>query len=127
VLIAKHEWTEWDLLDALFLYPNGHRGGHKFLRSAACCMRDSSRIAYGFDGFMNLSPAAFAEARCGQDSSLLHAVMDVHHAAAETALVQQFELQTDIAGDGPFAASHQDRDEEQAALVDQPCLERVGG
>src|SRR5215208_2148411 len=55
------------------------------------------------------------------------AVVEVDHAAAETAFVDQFELQADVVGEGPFAASHHDRRDEQVALVHQPSLERLGG
>ena len=53
--------------------------------------------------------------------------MEVHHAVAETAFVQQFKLQADIVGERLFAASHHDGREEQVALVDQPGLDRLGG
>jgi len=54
------------------------------------------------------------------------AVVEVHHAVAETAFVQQFELQADIVGEGWLAAFHNGRDEEMA-LVNQPGLQRLGG
>src|SRR5215203_1640188 len=60
-------------------------------------------------------------------SSRPGAVVEVNHAVAETAFVQQFELQADIVGEGLFAASHHYRREEQVALVDQPGLDRLGG
>jgi hypothetical protein len=44
--------------------------------------------------------------------------VEVDHAAAETALFQQFELQADVVGEGPFAAPHHDGRDEQVALVD---------
>jgi hypothetical protein len=45
----------------------------------------------------------------------------------ETAFVQEFEFDADVVGQRPLAASHNDGDDEQMTLVDQPCLERVGG
>jgi hypothetical protein len=59
-------------------------------------------------------------------SSSPGAVVEVDHAVAETAFAQQFELHTDIVGEGPFAASHHDGRDEQVALVDQPGPERLG-
>jgi hypothetical protein len=41
--------------------------------------------------------------------------------------VQQLEPQADIAREGSFAAPHQDGQEEQMALVDQPGLDRLTG
>jgi len=52
--------------------------------------------------------------------------MEVNHAVAETAFVQQFELQVDIVGEGLFATSHHDGRNEQMAFVDQPGLDRLG-
>ena len=53
--------------------------------------------------------------------------MEVNHAAFETAFVRQFELQADIAGEGPFAPSHHDGREEQVELIHQPRLDRLAG
>jgi len=50
----------------------------------------------------------------------------MNHAVFEAALVQQFELQANVVGQGPLAASDQDGREEQMALVDQPGLDRLG-
>ena len=47
------------------------------------------------------------------------AVAEVDHAVAEAAFVQQLEPQVQIVGQGPLAASHDDRRDEQVALVDQ--------
>src|SRR4051794_5903884 len=55
------------------------------------------------------------------------AVVEVNHAVAEAALVEELELQADMVGEGLFAASHHDGREEQVALVDQPGLDRLGG
>src|SRR6266540_6727923 len=60
-------------------------------------------------------------------SSRPGAVVEVNHAVAETALVQQLELQARTPGEELFAASHHDGREEQVALVDQPRLDRLGG
>jgi hypothetical protein len=51
----------------------------------------------------------------------------VNHAVSETAFVKQLELQEDIVGERPFAASHHDGRDEQVVLVDQPGLDRLGG
>src|SRR2546421_1157854 len=59
--------------------------------------------------------------------SPLGAVAEIDHAVAETAFVQEFELQADIAWEGTFSASHHNRRDEQVTLVDQPGPERVGG
>jgi FAD binding domain/Aromatic-ring hydroxylase, C-terminal len=56
-------------------------------------------------------------------SSRPGSVAEVDHAVAETAFVQQFELQPDIVGQGPISTSHHDGCDEQVALVDQPGLE----
>src|SRR5215218_741253 len=54
------------------------------------------------------------------------AVVEVNHAALETAFVQQFELQADVAGEMPFTATNHDGRDEQVTLVYQPGLERLG-
>jgi hypothetical protein len=46
------------------------------------------------------------------------AVVEVNHAAFETALVKQLELHADVVGDGAFAAPHYDGRDEQVPLVD---------
>ena len=43
----------------------------------------------------------------------------MYHTVAETALVQQFKLQTDLVREGLRAASHHDGGEELVTLVDQ--------
>ena len=55
------------------------------------------------------------------------AVAEVDHAVAETAFVQQLEVQPDVVGQRPLAAPHHDRRDEQVALVDQPGPERLRG
>src|ERR671910_2172880 len=60
-------------------------------------------------------------------SSRPGAVAEVDHAVAETALVQQLQLQADTVGEGLLAASDHDGCDEQLAFVDQPGLERVAG
>src|SRR5262245_17356549 len=55
------------------------------------------------------------------------AVAEIDHSVAEAAFVEEFELQARVVGKGLFAASHDDRREEQVALVDQAGPERVGG
>src|SRR5215469_10954231 len=67
-------------------------------------------------------PAAWEPA-----SECHRAVVEVHHAVAETAFVQQLKLQANVVGERLFAASHHDGCEEQVALVDQPGLYRLGG
>lgn len=44
-------------------------------------------------------------------------VAQIDHAVAEAALIQQFEIEADVAGEGLFAASHHDRRNEQVAFV----------
>src|SRR5688500_3725414 len=56
-----------------------------------------------------------------------YAVVEVNHAALETAFVQQFELQADVCGEGPFTTSNHDGRDEQVALVYQPGPEGLGG
>jgi hypothetical protein len=51
----------------------------------------------------------------------------VNHAVAETAFVQQFELQADMVGERRVAASDHDGHHEQLELVDQSGLGRLGG
>src|SRR5215217_3127767 len=52
---------------------------------------------------------------------------EVNHPVAETAFVQQFELQADMVGERLVAASDHDGHEEQLELVDQSGLDRLGG
>src|SRR3712207_2172696 len=68
-------------------------------------------------------------ARSGSVASLSHpgAVVEINHAVAETAFVEQFELQADIVGQGLLAASHHDGRDEQVPLVDQPGLDCLSG
>lgn len=56
----------------------------------------------------------------------LDSVVQMHSAVAETVLIQQFKLQTDIVGQGLRAGSHHDGGEEQVKLVDQPGLQCMG-
>jgi hypothetical protein len=53
--------------------------------------------------------------------------MEVDHAAAETAFVQQFELQVSIVREGLLAPSDHDGRDEQLELVHQPGSDRLGG
>src|SRR5215216_2745765 len=70
---------------------------------------------------------ARSSSRCRSAGSDSRAVMEVDDAAPEAALVHQFEPQADIRRKSPLAATHDERDEEQVALVDQRGRERVGG
>ena len=54
-------------------------------------------------------------------------VVEVDHPVAEAAVTKQLEGQADVVGEGPVATAHDDRVEEQVALVDQPGPERLGG
>lgn len=65
--------------------------------------------------------------RPGGDASRRDAVVEVNHAVAETAFVQQFERHAYVVGQGVRATSHHDRCDEQVALVDQPRFECLGG
>src|ERR1700736_4597707 len=56
-----------------------------------------------------------------------NAVVEVNHARAEAAFVQQVELHADIAGEGRFATPDHDRHQEQVEFVDQPGPDRLGG
>src|SRR3989440_7808084 len=60
-------------------------------------------------------------------SSRPGAVVEVHHAVAEAAFVQQFEVEANMVGEGLFAASHYDRRDDEMVLVDQLGLDRLGG
>ena len=53
--------------------------------------------------------------------------MEMNDAASEPALIQQFELRTDVVGQCPLAATHQDWPEEQMALVDQTRRDCLAG
>ena len=54
------------------------------------------------------------------------AVAQVHHAVAEPALIQQFELKPDPVGEEGLAAAHHDGPDEQLVLVHQPGGDRLG-
>jgi hypothetical protein len=54
-------------------------------------------------------------------------VVEVNHAVAETAFVQQLELHADIVGEGRCAASHHHGHDEQVELIDQANFDRLGG
>src|SRR5215213_8259645 len=58
--------------------------------------------------------------------SCLGAVAQVHHAVAEPALVQQFELKPDPVGEELLAAAQHDGPDEQVVLVHQPGGDRMG-
>src|SRR5439155_15221982 len=64
------------------------------------------------------------EVRAG--SRLTQSVAEVNRAVAETAFVEELELQTDIVRKGLLAASHHDGRDEQLELVDQAGLDRLG-
>jgi hypothetical protein len=51
----------------------------------------------------------------------------VNHAVAETAFVQQLELEADLAGESLDAAAHHDGRDDEVDLVDQPGLDRLSG
>ncbi len=51
----------------------------------------------------------------------------MHHAVAETAFVQQFELHADTVGERRCATSQHHGRDEQVALVHQPGPDRVSG
>src|SRR4029450_6472944 len=52
--------------------------------------------------------------------------MELDHAVAESALVQQLQSQADMVGESWIAPSHDDRGEEQATLINQPKLDGLG-
>lgn len=51
--------------------------------------------------------------------------MEVYDAAAKAALVQQLELGMDGGGQQALATAHEDRPEEEMALVNQPLGDRL--
>jgi hypothetical protein len=51
----------------------------------------------------------------------------VNDTVSEPALIEKLELRADIVRQGGLAASHHDRAQEQMALVDQPCADRLAG
>src|SRR6185437_12928730 len=53
--------------------------------------------------------------------------MEVNHAVGKAALVEQFELQPDLVGEGWLSSSDDHGGEEEVELVDQPGLDRLGG
>src|SRR4029450_10077261 len=57
----------------------------------------------------------------------LGAVAQEDHAVAETAFVQQLELQADAVGKRRCPASHDDGRDEQMPLADEPDPDRLGG
>ena len=87
-----------------------------------------ARLAEGLDA--EVDPVRREPASGASDGlrfSRPNPVVEVNHAVAETAFVQQLERQADVVGKGPLAAAHHDGRDEQVALVDQPGLERLGG
>jgi uncharacterized damage-inducible protein DinB len=75
------------------------------------------------------SPVAAGTDRAGGHPRPLRAgpVAEEHHAAAEAAFLQQLEREPDVVGKSLVPAAHDDGDEEQMDLVDEPGLERLGG
>ena len=63
----------------------------------------------------------------GAEALAAPAVVELHHAVAEAAFVQQFELQAHVVGQGPLAPSDHDGHDEQLVLVDQPGPDRLAG
>ena len=56
-----------------------------------------------------------------------YAVVEMNDAASKPALIQEFELCTDVARQCVLAATHEHRNDEQTALVDQPRGYRLTG
>ena len=56
-----------------------------------------------------------------------HAVVEMNDPASEPALIQEFELRTDVLRQCALAPTHDDRPEEQMALVDHPRGNRPPG
>ena len=54
-------------------------------------------------------------------------VVEVHEATVEAALVDQFEIESDVIGQGRRAASYHDRREKEPILVDEARPDRFGG
>jgi hypothetical protein len=52
-------------------------------------------------------------------SSLPCSITEENHATAKAPFAQKLELQSDVVREGLFAASHDDRHEEQMTLIDQ--------
>lgn len=79
-------------------------------------------------------PAALAASAAGTTTSgpgkrgdrSADAVVEVHHAVAEAAFVEELELQPDTVRKSTPATSHHDRRDEEAALVDQSRAESLG-
>src|SRR5437588_11132158 len=57
----------------------------------------------------------------------LGAVVEVHHAATERALVLQLELDADALGKSPLPPAHQNGHHEQVKLVDEPGSDGLRG
>src|SRR5690606_16141416 len=57
----------------------------------------------------------------------LRTITEENRAIAKAAFLQKLELQPDVLRQGRFAASHNNRDQEQVALVHQPRPEGLGG
>ena len=55
------------------------------------------------------------------------AVVEVDHAAVETSLLQQIDLEAQVVGQGLRAAAHHDGHDEQVQLVHQAGRERLSG
>jgi hypothetical protein len=51
----------------------------------------------------------------------------MNDAAFEAALIEQFELRADVVRQGSFAATSQDRAQEEMALIDKPGADRLAG
>ena len=58
---------------------------------------------------------------------LRRSVTEVDGAAAEPVLLGQGQVQADLVGQGPGAAAHDGRDDEQLVFVHQPGRDGLGG
>lgn len=56
-----------------------------------------------------------------------YAVVEVNDAVSEPALIEKFELRSDVVWQGALAASHHDGVQEQMARVDQPRADCLAG
>src|SRR5688572_23059819 len=70
-------------------------------------------LACGYQQPGSPAPVPTTYRRASNRLSRRGAVAEVNHAVAETAFVQQLELQADLVGEGLLAASHHDRRQEQ--------------